>query len=99
MKAKKCKLGARIGYARVSTADQNLTLQIDALKGVGCSKIFTDKISGAQDERTGLKKCLNYLESGDQLFVWRLDRLGRSVALLVGIEQNVFLSFRISHFW
>ena len=67
-----------IGYARVSTADQTLDLQLDALKKAGCSKIFTDTASGAKSERTGLHDALNYLREKGILVVWRLDRLGRS---------------------
>jgi DNA invertase Pin-like site-specific DNA recombinase len=64
-----------IGYARVSTADQTLNLQQDALEQAGCSKIFTDTISGAKTERVGLKQALSYVRPGDTLVVWRLDRL------------------------
>ncbi|MDJ0841313.1 MAG: recombinase family protein [Acidobacteriota bacterium] len=79
----------RIGYARVSTEDQNLTLQIDALKKAGCAKVFTDKTSGAKCRRNGLEKCFEYLKPGDQLLVWRLDRLGRSMAHLVSVITNL----------
>lgn len=72
-----------IGYARVSTVEQKLSLQIDALKEAGCDKIYTDKVSGAKSERPGLDKCLEILEPGDTLLVWRLDRLGRSMVHLV----------------
>lgn len=73
----------KIGYARVSTSCQDLSLQIDALEAYGCSKIFTDKISGAKSKRQGLDECLSVLKKGDQLIVWRLDRLGRSLQHLV----------------
>lgn len=72
-----------IGYARVSTDDQNLHLQIDALKKSGCEKIFEDRFSGAKSERPGLQKALQYLRSGDTIVVWRLDRLGRSIKDLI----------------
>jgi len=69
----------RIGYARVSTRDQNLELQLDALNKVGCERIFTDKLSGAHVERPGLKEALSHLREADTLVVWKLDRLGRSL--------------------
>jgi DNA invertase Pin-like site-specific DNA recombinase len=80
-----------IGYARVSTDDQNLDLQIDALvkAGVDKSLIFTDQISGALKERIGLLECLNSLELGDTLLVWRLDRLGRSMKHLVDLVEEL----------
>jgi DNA invertase Pin-like site-specific DNA recombinase len=74
---------ALIGYARVSTQDQHLRLQQDALNSAGCIKIFTDTISGAKQERQGLKDALNFLREGDILVVWRLDRLGRSLKDLI----------------
>jgi len=74
-----------IGYARVSTLEQNLHLQTEALKSAGCSEIFTDKISGAKSERPGLAKCLLELKATDTLLVWRLDRLGRSMPHLVSV--------------
>ncbi len=72
-----------IGYARVSTQDQTLDLQKDALEKAGCTRIFTDIASGAKVERTGLDEALNYVRSGDTLVVWRLDRLGRSLKHLI----------------
>lgn len=72
-----------IGYARVSTHDQNLTLQTDALKAAGCERIFTDHLSGANEERPGLAEALAYAREGDALVVWKLDRLGRSLKHLV----------------
>ena len=72
-----------IGYARVSTQDQNLELQNDALAAAGCEKIFTDVASGAVNERAGLADALTHLRSGDVLVVWRLDRLGRSLKHLI----------------
>lgn len=72
-----------IGYARVSTADQTLNLQQDALEKAGCTKIFTDTSSGAKVERQGLVEALSYVRAGDTLVVWRLDRLGRSLKDLI----------------
>src|SRR5256886_10175164 len=72
-----------IGYARVSTQDQTLNLQKDALEKLGCNKIFTDTASGAKAERTGLSEALEYVREGDTLIVWRLDRLGRSLKHLI----------------
>src|ERR671919_239977 len=72
-----------IGYARVSTYDQTLHLQQDALTKAGCSKIFTDTASGAKAERKGLEEALSYIRGGDTLVVWRLDRLGRSLRDLI----------------
>lgn len=72
-----------IGYARISTQDQSLNLQIDNLKKAGCEKIFSDVASGATSERPGLKKALNYVRKGDVLVVWKLDRLGRSLKHLI----------------
>src|SRR5947199_5281728 len=72
-----------IGYARVSTQDQTLDLQNDALEKIGCSKIFTDTASGAKAERKGLEEALAYVREGDTLVVWRLDRLGRTLKHLI----------------
>jgi DNA invertase Pin-like site-specific DNA recombinase len=72
-----------IGYARVSTSDQTLDLQKDALQKTGCDKIFTDTASGVKAERMGLDEALNYVRPGDTLVVWRLDRLGRSLKHLI----------------
>jgi len=73
----------KIGYARVSTADQNTDLQLDALKAAGCEKIITEKLSGASKSRPKLDKLLGSLSEGDVLTVWRLDRLGRSLPHLI----------------
>src|SRR4051794_7160939 len=72
-----------IGYARVSTTDQTLALQQDALQKAGCTKIFTDIASGAQAERKGLTEAISYVRAGDILVVWKLDRLGRSLKDLI----------------
>jgi DNA invertase Pin-like site-specific DNA recombinase len=74
---------ALIGYARVSTTEQHLHLQQDALVKAGCLKIFTDTISGVKSERKGLTEALDYIRGGDTLVVWRLDRLGRSLKDLI----------------
>jgi DNA invertase Pin-like site-specific DNA recombinase len=68
-----------IGYARVSTRDQNLDLQRDALQKAGCDKIYKDTISGTKSQRPGLDQALDNLREGDTLVLWKLDRLGRSV--------------------
>lgn len=78
-----------IGYARVSTADQTLALQEDALQQAGCEKIFRDVISGSTTERPGLSEALEYVRSGDVLVVWKLDRLGRSLAHLIQVVQQL----------
>jgi len=83
------KPGSYIGYARVSTEDQDLNMQIDELKAAGCSFVFTDKASGTLSERQGLDKCLGTLKPGDTLLVWRLDRLGRSMRHLVSILTDL----------
>lgn len=78
-----------IGYARVSTADQDLTMQLDALKTAGCEKIFTDKASGTKADRAGLTEALAYAREGDSLVVWKLDRLGRSMKGLVDLAADL----------
>jgi DNA invertase Pin-like site-specific DNA recombinase len=72
-----------IGYARVSTDDQNLDLQRDALNKAGCEQIYTDQVSGTKATRPGLTEALSHLRAGDTLVVWRLDRLGRSLRHLI----------------
>jgi len=72
-----------IGYARISTQDQTLDLQKDALEKIGCEKIFTDIISGAITERKGLDDAIQFAREGDTLVVWKLDRLGRSLKHLI----------------
>src|ERR687896_624751 len=78
-----------IGYARVSTHDQTLALQQDALQKAGCSKLFTDTASGAKTERKGLEQALSYVRKGDTLVVWRLDRLGRSLPHLIATMTDL----------
>lgn len=72
-----------VGYARVSTQDQNPDLQLDALKAAGCEKVFTEKASGAQRDRPELAAALSYMRPGDSLVVWKLDRLARSMPQLI----------------
>ncbi len=80
--------GRLIGYARVSTVEQNLQLQLDALHKAGCIKIFTDKISGSTKDRPGLNDALAHLEPGDTLVVWKLDRFGRSTKMIIeGVDR------------
>ena len=78
----------KLGYARVSTEDQRLELQHDALLAAGCSRIFEDKASGARVSRPGLDQVLSHLRSGDTLVIWRLDRLGRTTHQLVGLLEQ-----------
>ena len=74
-----------IGYARVSKNEQNLDLQLDALKAAGCEKIFHDKITSLKEERKGLDEALAFLRPGDALVVWKLDRLGRTLRHLIDL--------------
>lgn len=78
-----------VGYSRVSTEDQKLDLQLDALKGAGCEKFFADHVSGAAKLKPGLEEALAYLRAGDTLVVWKLDRLGRTVKGLVDLVQTL----------
>ena len=84
-------MGKLIGYARVSTGEQDLQFQLDALKTAGCrdADIYTDKASGARASRPGLDACVATLKPGDTLIVWRLDRLGRSMPHLVGLVEDL----------
>jgi DNA invertase Pin-like site-specific DNA recombinase len=79
----------QIGYARVSTEDQNLDLQNDALKQAGCDKIIEEKASGAKTDRAGLDEALSFLRKGDTLVVWKLDRLGRSLQHLIQVVNQL----------
>ena len=78
-----------IGYARVSTIEQNLDLQLDALKNIGCKKLYEDKISSSQLNRPGLNDALADLRAGDTLVVWKLDRLGRSLRNLIELINDL----------
>lgn len=80
--------GLLIGYARVSTEDQKLDLQRDALARAGCHRVFEDRASGARADRPGLADALSHLRRGDTLVVWRLDRLGRTTHQLVGLLEQ-----------
>jgi len=86
----------RIGYARVSTEDQNLTLQLDALQAGGCSRVFQDQMSGTRADRPGLLEAMSHLREGDTFVVWKLDRLGRGVKGLVDLVAE--LESRKVHF-
>jgi DNA invertase Pin-like site-specific DNA recombinase len=76
-----------VGYARVSTQDQELALQLDALTAAGCERVFTEKASGAQRERPQLQAALDYMRPGDTLVVWKLDRLARSLQQLIATVE------------
>ncbi len=83
--------GYKIGYARVSTLDQNFGLQQDALKEAGCEKIFIEQMSGAVTDRPALREALDYARSGDTLIVWKLDRLARSMKQLIETIEKLRL--------
>ncbi len=78
-----------IGYARVSTADQDLALQLGALTKAGCGRVFTDKASGAKTDRPGLTEALSFTRAGDCLVIWKLDRLGRSIQGLIALAADL----------
>lgn len=78
-----------VGYARVSTPEQNFDLQKDALREAGCERFYTDVASGSKAARPGLAEALDYLRSGDTLVVWKLDRLGRSLSHLIEIVHQL----------
>jgi DNA invertase Pin-like site-specific DNA recombinase len=78
-----------VGYARVSTIEQNLHLQQDAFRAAGCTKVFEDTLSGTREDRPGLEAALEYLRPGDTLVVWKLDRLGRSLKHLIETVQQL----------
>ena len=82
-------LGLLVGYARVSTLDQNPRLQIDALKQAGCERIYVEKASGAHRDRPELKAALEYMRPGDTLVVWRLSRLARSLRQIIETAHNL----------
>src|SRR5271165_263803 len=82
-------MGLKIGYARVSTLDQNLALQQDALKEAGCEKIYVEQMSGAVEDRPALCEALHYARSGDVLIVWKLDRLARSMKQLIETVEKL----------
>jgi DNA invertase Pin-like site-specific DNA recombinase len=79
----------KIGYARVSTKDQSYGLQVDALKGEGCEKIFKEKVSGSKAERIELNRMLDHARDGDEIIIWKLDRLGRSLPHLVSLVKEL----------
>ena len=79
----------KFGYARVSTKDQNLNLQIEALEKAGCEKIFNEKISGSTKNRPELDKMIAHLRKDDVLFVWTLDRLGRSLKNIIDLVLSL----------
>lgn len=83
---------AQVGYARVSTTDQDLAQQLDALAEAGCSKVFQDRASDARSDRPGLRAALDYVRDGDVVITWKLDRLGRNLPHLIetiaGLEQR-----------
>lgn len=84
------RVSMRVGYARVSTTDQNPELQLEALRRAGCEKLFTEKASGARDDRPELARVLNdVLRAGDTLVVWKLDRLARSLKKLIGTAEEL----------
>lgn len=86
-----------VGYARVSTTDQDLSLQLDALRAAGCARVFTDTASGAKAERPGLSEAVGFVRDGDVLVVWRFDRLGRSLKdLIARVEElrDIGVGFR-----
>ena len=78
-----------IGYARISTGDQDLALQTDALTAAGCEKIFTDTLSGNRSDRPGLHQLLDFARAGDTIVIWRLDRLGRSLQDLISLISEL----------
>jgi len=81
--------GMRIGYARVSTADQTLSMQLDALRAAGCERVYQETASGKQADRPELAQALKALRPGDTLMVWRLDRLGRSLPHLIQTVASI----------
>ena len=93
----------KIGYSRISTDDQNLHLQKDALTKAGCEKFFDDVISGAKSKRPGLDALIEFARESDTIVVWRLDRLGRSMKDLINLvstleDNNVHINLH-RYFW
>ena len=78
----------KIGYARVSTREQHLDMQLEALRAAGCEKIFSEKMTGCQQNRPELDACLNFLREGDTLVVYKLDRLGRSLKNILTLLED-----------
>ena len=79
----------KLGYARVSTFEQNLDMQIDALQKEGCKQIFTDKVSGVKANKPNFERLLEYARTGDTIVVWKLDRLGRSTVRLIELMEEL----------
>lgn len=90
-RSKRCahNFSKKIGYARVSTDEQNLALQLDAVNGAGCDTVYEDRLSGAVAHRPGLEQALAACAAGDVLIEWKLDRLGRSLLDLVGLSETL----------
>ena len=86
---------AKVGYARVSTIDQDPALQLDALATAGCAKVFEDRASGARVDRPGLRAALDYVRDGDVLIVWKLARLGRSLPHLIDTATSLATRGRV----
>ena len=87
----------KIGYARVSTEDQDPAMQLDALRAAGCDRIFQDRVSGIKESRPGLDEALDFARSGDEFVVWKLDRVGRSLphlVKLIGLLRERGIGFR-----
>lgn len=79
----------KLGYARVSTQEQNLDLQLDALKKEGCKNVFTDKVSGVKSNKPSFEKLMEYARPGDTIVIWKLDRLGRSTVKLIELMEGL----------
>lgn len=82
-------MGQQLGYARVSTADQNPAMQLDDLAAAGCERVWTDHVTGSRAERPELTKVLDYARAGDTLVIWRLDRLARSLRDLIALAEQL----------
>lgn len=81
--------GMKIGYARVSRDEQSLDMQVSALRAAGCEEIFEDKISGARSARPGLDALIQTLRAGDEVIVWKMDRLGRTLLTMISIMERI----------